>query len=122
MDLTALLGGAPGGSLNDDFAAVSASGDNVFAEAFGGVTSFLRPDRSRITIKFLFDPEREWGTLAILASVQTGACPIHQGMGWGRVEGWVPLSPIGNVLLCCPWDVARTSWNQPAIDPCLYLP
>lgn len=75
MELSAILplsgmGGESSRCLNDDFAAQTPSGDNIFNKPVADKTIFTT-EFGTVTASFLFDPSQEFGNRSILASITT---------------------------------------------------
>jgi hypothetical protein len=74
MELSAILPlqgmGGEASSLNDDFAAQTPSGDNIFNKPVADSTVF-DTEFGSVTASFLFDPSQEFGNRHILASITT---------------------------------------------------
>jgi len=72
MDISAILPvnmGNDSSSLNDDFSAQTASGDNIFSKPFGARTFFRTASKGLVCVSFIFDPKKLYGEDHNMASV-----------------------------------------------------
>lgn len=73
MDISAILpvnmGNDTSSSLNDDFSAQTASGDNIFSKPLGARTFFRTPTNGLVLASFVFDPKKSYGEDHNIASV-----------------------------------------------------
>lgn len=72
MDISAILPvnmGNDSSSLNDDFSAQTASGDNIFSKATGARTVFTTENGGAVCVSFMFDPKHKFGDDHHMASV-----------------------------------------------------
>lgn len=63
------MGNESSSSLNDDFSAQTAAGDNIFSKAMGASTYFTTTDGGLVGVSFLFDPKQSFGDDHQMASV-----------------------------------------------------
>lgn len=72
MDISAILpvmGNEASSSLNDDFSAQTAAGDNIFSKAMGAKTYFRTETNGLVCVSFIFDPKKVYGDDHHMASV-----------------------------------------------------